>query len=114
MCFVCALLCGRVRVSCVVCRCVCVCRLAKCVHAACLGVSVWCCMVPLFVLFAVIVRGVECVCGLFLVPSVRLAMFCACLCWYVFVCVCLRCIVWCCMVCLFFDCRCVFSCLFLK
>ena len=56
------------------------CLFARRVRVVCLRVSVWCCMVCACVLFAVIMCGVECVCGLLLVPSVRLpvlfARFC--------------------------------------
>ena len=53
------------------------CIFAKRVRVVCLSTSVWYCMVCVFlcVLFAVFVCGVECVCGLLLVPYVKLSVF---------------------------------------
>ena len=86
------------------------CLFAKRVRVVCLSIPVWYCMVCcFFVLFAVFVCGVECVCGLLLVPYVKLSVFCAflwavmCLCVFVydvscgvvqFVCFCLSLCVW--------------------
>ena len=63
---------------------------AKRVRVVCLGISVWCCMVCFCVLFAVFECVVLNVCGLCLVPYVRLPFFFLFLrvfaCRYVFVC----------------------------
>ena len=57
---------------------------ARRVRVVCLRVSVWCCMVCFCVLFVMFICGVECVCGLLPVPSVRLpvlfARFCFVIC----------------------------------
>ena len=65
------------------------CLIAKHVRVVCLRIAVWCCMICLLcVVCCVWACGVECGCGLFLAPYVKLsdlsARFCVSLCLCVF------------------------------